>query len=265
MVLQTPGDPPQGMASGFLVFVGPLPPDGQPSFYLVSAQHSVREAEQRGMDLEGLVIRAYDPAKAVQDRVPVTLQRNLWEHSPNSDVSIIPFPVDALPEDHNLTAIPVTELASRKPGAILPQGAPLKVFGAWGRQPGRGLTIMRTTYLATFERPRSRIFIRPGVAHLVEVYLGDGTVSAGMSGGPVAYEGGGWGGSIIIGLIGGYCPFAEDDLALRPDEEDGAGRAAVLGQLRRDIAAVNSGLFYIVPIGDVEPLLEAQGFPAGVP
>lgn len=52
----------------------------------------------------------------------------------------------------------------------------------------------------------------------VEVYLADGTVSAGMSGGPVAYEASGWAGSGVIGIIHGYWPLSEVDLASQKPE-----------------------------------------------
>lgn len=248
-----------GGGSGFVIQVGALPPEGRPDFFLIAARHVVLEAQAKGATIDAQIVRSYEPNRPVQERFPLTLPNDGWIHNEDSDVSILPFPVVNLPEDHNLMAIPQTELASRKKGVLLHQGAELKIYGRWSVQQGAGIPIVRTVYLATFERPTAPLSIA-GARRRVEVYLADGTVSAGMSGGPAAYLGGGWANSAILGLIHGYWPLGEADLAAPDAVGEHHDRAQVVQEVRRELGAVNSGIFFIVPIQHVEPLLERVGY-----
>jgi hypothetical protein len=250
----------RGAATGFVVQVGALPPAGTPDFFLVTARHVVLDAQAHGVQLEALAIRGYDSLKAVQDRVRIPLDPARWMHNDKSDISMMPFPVDLLPPDHNLTSIPDSELASRKMGVLIPQGADLAAYGRWSVEGGADIPIRRSVTLATFERPRAALEIG-GARQLVEVYLADGTVSRGMSGGPVTFAGGGWANSAVIGLVHGYWPLGEADLATPGTTGVADDRAAILAEIRRQIGAVNSGVFFVVPIGDLEPLLAQAGFP----
>jgi hypothetical protein len=173
---------------------------------------------------------------------------------------MMPFPVDALPDDHNLSAIPDTEFASRKPGVQIPQGADLDVYGRWGVTGGKDIAVRRSATVATFERPTAKLAIG-GANQPVEVYLVNGTASKGMSGGPVTYAASGWGGSAVIGLVHGYSTLEQAELATSAAVCDPNLRREALLELASEIRQVNSGIFYVVPIQHLEPLLTAAGFP----
>jgi hypothetical protein len=136
----------------------------------------------------------------------------------------------------------------------------LKAYGAWSVQTGSALPIERTVYLATWERPTVPIEIE-GAERRVEVYIAEGTVSRGMSGGPVSYLAGGWGGSGIIGLIQGFWPMSEGDIMSGKSSAQRDERTRALAEIRRDIAAINSGILYIVPVRDIDQLLTDAGYP----
>lgn len=250
----------RGIGSGFVIRVGETPPNGQPEFFLVTAQHNVRSALRANGTISAQVIRGHDPAKPVQSRYALALPNKGWIHNEQSDVSIIALPIDDLPDDHDLIAIPESELASRKFGFLLHQGSELKAYGAWSVEIGGALPIERTVYLATVERPTVPIEIE-GAQRRVEVYIAEGTVSRGMSGGPVCYLASGWAGSGIIGLIQGFWPISEGDIATGDTGVGRDERTKALAEIRRDVAAINSGILYVVPVWDIEQLLTDAGYP----
>lgn len=250
----------RGVGSGFVIRVGETPPNGQPTFFLVTAQHNVRPVLRANGTISAQIIRNYDPKKPIQDRYSLALPNGRWIHNERSDVSIVPLPIDDLPEDHSLTAISDVELASRKFGFLLHQGGELKAYGAWSVQTGSALPIERTVYLATLERPTVPIEIE-GAERRVEVYIAEGTVSRGMSGGPVSYLASGWAGSGILGLIQGFWPMSEGDIMSGKSSVHRDERTRALAEIRRDIAAINSGILYIVPVWDIDQLLTDAGYP----
>lgn len=260
VVLTTAGGDRRGAASGFLIQVGPLPPIGNPEFFLITARHVVLDAKAFKLQLEALVIHGYDSRKPVQDRVRIPLDMKLWDCNHDSDVAMMPFPVAALPADHNLCAIPDTELMSRKMSVLLPHGAELSAYGRWSVQGGADIPIERKVTLASFERPSAALEIGRA-RQSVRVYLAEGTVSRGMSGGPVTYAASGWGGSGVLGLIHGYWPLTPEDVLPAGADQEALDRATVWNEVRQGIAAVNSGIFYVVPIQDVEVLLTRAGHP----
>lgn len=248
-----------GGGSGFVLRVGQLPPDGEPAFFLVTARHVALDAIAANATLEAQVIHGYDLRKPVQDRIAIALDNAAWMHNDHSDVSIIPFPTGQLPDDHSLSSVPASELASRKPSILLSHSADLKVFGRWSLQPGAGIPIVRTVSLASFERPTAHLLIG-GARQPVEVYLADGTVSAGMSGGLVAHLGGGWGNSGVLGVVHGYWPLSQADLAAPDAQAPQNEREAIVREIRTEIGAMNSGIFFFVPIQHIEPLLQQAGY-----
>jgi hypothetical protein len=223
----------RGAASGFVIRVGPVPPVGHPEFFLVTARHVVLDADAFGLQLEALVIRGYDPHKPVQDRARIPLDSQRWICNDDSDIAMMPFPIDALPPDHKISAIPDMELLSRKMGVLFYHGAELSAHGRWSVQGGADIPIERKVTLASFERPEAHLEIG-GARQPVRVFLADGIVSRGMSGGPVTYAAGGWGGSAIIGLIHGYWPLAPEDVLPAAADEETAERAAVWAEIREE-------------------------------
>lgn len=246
----------RGAGTGFLVWVNSDSATNDPEFFLVTASHVVLDAAAFNLDLSALVVCDYDPKKPVQDRVAIPLDKGGWIHNENSDICVLPFPVDSLPLDHNLVAIPVTELASRKQSTIFHGGADLAAYGRWSIGGISDIAIRRSLTLATFEQPSPRLKIN-GAWQRIEVYLAEGTVSRGMSGGPVTYAGGGWGNSMVIGLIHGHAPLAAVDLPLSEGVED----AGALERLNERLGAINNQIVYVIPIHDIEPLLKQAGFP----
>jgi hypothetical protein len=147
---------------------------------------------------------------------------------------------------------------SRKMGVLIPHGADLSAYGRWSVQGGADIPIERRVTLASFERPSAELEIG-GARQSVKVYLVDGTVSRGMSGGPVTYAASGWGGSGVLGIIHGYWPLAPEDVFPAGADDEALARGVEWAEIRRAVGAVNSGMFFVVPIHDLEVLLTRAG------
>jgi hypothetical protein len=223
-----------GEGSAFLIAVEPPGPTYAADFFLVTARHNVDGAIRRSAKIR-VVFNTSAERRSVSYDVPA----EAWVHS-DHDVSVAFLDVDQLPHDIDAAA-----LDSRAFNVNISTAAGAIHTLLYGR--GRvGLDqplLSRTASVMPFEQPRVHL---EGVSSPVRVWLAEGIVSPGMSGGPAAATTGVTpGNQCVFGLIHGYAVDRRDKSAPYPIESDEVKN--LRRELLLEINALRQHMIYIVP------------------
>lgn len=94
------------------------------------------------------------------------------------------------------------------------------------------------------------------------VYLVDGTVTRGMSGGP-AYltRGAGWAENALSGVIFGYWPMESDAITAREPSTEETPEQRARRRLLEEVAHLNTQLAIVEPVHEIGELLIREGWP----
>lgn len=214
-------------------------------FWLVTARHVVAKARAPRLigpwSVEALRMGEGGARLPVQH---VEFDDAIWHLADDDDLAAARFPVDRLPVEHLVSAVPIERI-----GIARVNFAPeVTLTGRWGEPQDRNLIVTRRGMLTTMQRPNVHLEIGPGQYVEREVYLVDASIMPGMSGGAVFND---MQPPCVYGVI------SARQIAPRPAAftglPDGARMAAEA--IWDAVGALNSGMVYVVPALRTVPFL----------
>jgi len=225
-----------GEGSAFVISVAPPVARYLPDYFVVTARHNVEGAHRREATI-WLLLPFEDGEYAT-----IEMPWDAWTHG-DHDVSVALLPLDRLPPKLELLAIPLEALTVDVP-IFSVSTVRIELYGR-AKVGATQFPIVRGATLPTVGKVHVAI---EGVQKRVPVWLAEGTVTVGMSGGPVlATKGTGETDNLVMGLIHGY---AHDELVQAPPPGYKICTDEVLKlreELLRELAALRQSLIYIVP------------------
>lgn len=221
-----------GEGSGFLVAVEP-PNTYVADIFLVTARHNVYGAIGRGAS-----VRILFSTLGGGDAAPHTVPNATWTHGAH-DVSVALLDLDALPPHLDARALDSRVLSFSFPynGGTLP----ILLYGR-GRVGIDKPLLVRSASVMTNQQPR---VVLEGLSGPMHVWVAEGLVTRGMSGGPAATVTDGVWLTSILGLIHGYAcgeRHAPAPYTIRNTEV-----ADLREELLREVDSLRQGLLFIVP------------------
>jgi hypothetical protein len=230
-----------GEGSGFVVLVPNSKEGFFDDFVVVTARHNVSGTERRGGTVSVMV-----PGTQQHEAVTIAIPPSEWFHGAH-DASVALLPISELGVGTDLLPIPMADFSFRLP-IVTPLHANL--YGR-GRVGNGAPLFVRTAWVQTAERPRVAI---DGVEEPVHVLIAEGTVTPGMSGGPVAATTGAFtSGSGLLGLTHGYAYGQRVDEPVYEIQSEELRH--VRTELMREIHALRQQMIYIVPSEAIVPVI----------